>query len=49
MKRHGNLSQQVIAFENLLCAAEKASKGKRFRPPVAHFHFNLEHEKLTQA
>jgi retron-type reverse transcriptase len=44
MKRHGNLWQQVIAFANLLRAAEKARKGKRFRPPVAAFHFDLEHQ-----
>src|SRR5438874_6933807 len=44
MKRFGNLWQRVIAFENLLRAAQKACKGKRFSPPVARFHFNLEHE-----
>jgi RNA-directed DNA polymerase len=44
MKRFGNLWQRLIAFENLLRAANKASKGKRFRPPVVRFHFNLEHE-----
>jgi RNA-directed DNA polymerase len=44
MKRHGNLWENVISFENLLRAAEKARKGKRFRPAVASFHFNLEHE-----
>jgi retron-type reverse transcriptase len=44
MKRHGNLWPQVIRFEALLRAAEQACKGKRFRPSVAAFHFNLEHE-----
>src|SRR5262249_28461 len=44
MKRHGNLWENVIRFEALLCAAEQACKGKRFRPDVASFHFNLEHE-----
>lgn len=44
MKRHGNLWQKVISFESLLHAAEQACKGKRFRPDVAAFHFNLEHE-----
>jgi retron-type reverse transcriptase len=44
MKRHGNLWQEVISFENLLRAAAKACKGKRFRPPVAAFHFQLEKE-----
>ena len=44
MKRHGNLWEQVISFESLLRAAEKARKGKRFRPAVAAFHFDLERE-----
>jgi retron-type reverse transcriptase len=44
MKRYGNLWPQLISFENLLHAAAKASRGKRFRPDVAAFHFNLERE-----
>jgi RNA-directed DNA polymerase len=44
MKRYGNLWQDVISFEALLHAAEEARRGKRFRPAVASFHFNLEHE-----
>ena len=53
MKRHGNLWEQVISFEALLRAADKARKGKRFRPAVAAFHFDQEralwklHEELT--
>src|SRR5262245_16645402 len=53
MKRHGNLWPQVFSFEALLRAAEQACKGKRFRPGVAAFHFNLEpelwklHEELS--
>ena len=47
MRRHGNLWQHVISFEALLRAAEQACKGKRFRPNVADFHFNLEHELWT--
>ena len=47
MKRHGNLWQHVLSFESLLRAAEQACKGKRFRPTVASFHFNLEHELWT--
>src|SRR5262249_61189274 len=47
MKRHGNLWPQVIAFEALLRAAEQACKGKRFRPGVAAFHFDLEPELWT--
>ena len=42
LKRHGNLSEQVISFEALLRAAEQARKGKRFRPAVASFHFDQE-------
>ena len=44
MKRYGNLWAKLISFEALLRAAEQACKGKRFRPDVAAFHFNLEHE-----
>jgi retron-type reverse transcriptase len=47
MKRYGNLWRQVISFPALLRAAEQASKGKRFRPDVADFHFNLERELWT--
>ena len=53
MKRHGNLWEQVITFEALLRAADKARRGKRFRPAVAAFHFDQErelwklHEELT--
>jgi RNA-directed DNA polymerase len=53
MKRHGNLWDNVIRFEALLRAAEKACKGKRFRPAVAAFHFDQEralwklHEELS--
>lgn len=44
MKRHGHLWQQVVSFEALLRAAENARRGKRFRPAVAAFHFDLERE-----
>lgn len=44
MKRHGNLWEQLISFENLLLAATKACRGKRFRPDVAGFQFHLERE-----
>src|SRR5271168_3452562 len=53
MKRHGNLWQKVISFVALLRAADKARKGKRFRPAVALFHFDQErallrlHEELA--
>lgn len=42
MKRHGNLWNKIIDFENLLLAAQKAQKGKRFRENVLQFNFNLE-------
>lgn len=42
MKRHGNLWPQIITFENLLLAARKAQKNKRFTQPVLEFNENLE-------
>ncbi len=44
MKRHGNIWDGMIAFENLLRAAEKARRGQRFHPPAARFFFHLERE-----
>jgi retron-type reverse transcriptase len=44
VKRVGHLWQQLIGFDNLLRAAQTACKGKRFRPTVAGFHFDLERE-----
>lgn len=44
MKRYGNLWPRLISFENLLRAAEKACLGKRFRPEVARFHYDLERQ-----
>ncbi|BBC22441.1 RNA-directed DNA polymerase [Pseudanabaena sp. ABRG5-3] len=46
MKRHGNLYSQIISFENLLLAAKKAQKGKRYRDNVLAFNFHLESELL---
>jgi retron-type reverse transcriptase len=46
MKRYGNLYPQVITFENLLLAAQKAQKGKRFNPNVLLFNHQLESELL---
>ncbi|ELS33489.1 MULTISPECIES: RNA-directed DNA polymerase [Pseudanabaena] len=46
MKRHGNLYSQIINFENLLLAARKAQKGKRYRENVLVFNFHLESELL---
>ena len=42
MKRYGNLWPEIVAFENLLLAARKAQKGKRFRPNVLAFNHQLE-------
>jgi retron-type reverse transcriptase len=53
MKRTGYLWDRLIGFPNLLRAAEKARRGKRFRTPVAAFHLELEpqlwrlHEELA--
>lgn len=44
MKRYGNLWPQIIAFENLYTASKKAQRGKRFRPNVLKFNYNLELE-----
>lgn len=46
MKRIGNLFPSVTAFPNLLNAARKAQKGKRFRENVLRFNFKLEEELL---
>jgi RNA-directed DNA polymerase len=43
MKRHHNLWQQIAHFPNLLQAAQKAQRGKRTQPNVAHFNLDLEH------
>lgn len=34
MERYGNLWPDIIAFENLLLAARKAQRGKRYQPNV---------------
>jgi RNA-directed DNA polymerase len=47
MKRHGNLWQQITSFENLLLAARKAQRGKRFRDNVLAFNDRLEQNLLT--
>lgn len=47
MKRYGNLWPQIIDFENLLLAARKAQRGKRFRTNVLAFNYHLEQELLA--
>ncbi|WP_368041822.1 hypothetical protein [Nostoc sp. TCL240-02] len=44
MKRYGNLWNKIIAFGNLLSAAQQAQRGKRFRENVLEFNYNLEQE-----
>jgi len=40
MKTHKNLYPKICTFENLLLAAQKAQKGKRFQENVAAFNFS---------
>jgi retron-type reverse transcriptase len=44
MKRLGCLYSNITDFENLLLAAEKAEKGKRYHKNVLGFNYNLENE-----
>lgn len=46
MRRVGCLFERVVAWTNLLIAAKKAARGKRSRPVVARFFFNLEFELI---
>ena len=39
-----NLFPRILSFSNLLAAARRAQKGKRYRPDVLAFHANLEPE-----
>ncbi|MDF5733613.1 MAG: RNA-directed DNA polymerase [Rhizonema sp. PD38] len=44
MKRYGNLYSQIVSFENIIIAAKKAQRSKRFRENVLAFNDNLEAE-----
>jgi retron-type reverse transcriptase len=44
MKRYGNLYPQITDYSNILLAARKAQKGKRFKENVLNFNYNLEQE-----
>ena len=44
MKRYGNLWHKITDWENLLLAARRAQKAKRFRDNVLEFNYNLEKE-----
>jgi retron-type reverse transcriptase len=46
MRRTGNLWPTLTSFANLLYAARKAARGKRFRPAVAAFWFDMEKQLL---
>jgi len=47
VKTHKNLFEKITSFENLLLAAKKAEKGKRFKASTALFNMNLENELLS--
>jgi retron-type reverse transcriptase len=44
VKTYKHLYKRIYAFENLYTAFRKARRGKRSRPDVAAFEFNLELE-----
>lgn len=46
MKRHGNLWPQITDFANLMEAARKAQRGKRFQENVLAFNYDLESNLL---
>ena len=46
MKRVGHLFDNLVSWQNLLLAARRARRGKRFRPNVARFEYELEMELL---
>lgn len=45
-KRLKNIFPQITDFQNLLAAARKAQKGKRYRESILVFNFDLEHNLL---
>lgn len=47
MKRHGYLFEEICSFANLLKAARKAQKGKRFRLSTSVFNLGLEGELIS--
>jgi len=46
VKTYNDLFDKITAFDNLLKAAQKAQKGKRFKDACAIFNLNLEKELL---
>lgn len=47
MKRQGELFEEICSFRNLFAAASRARRGKRHRPDVVAFHYNLEGRLLA--
>lgn len=47
MKRYGHLFEKICSFENLVKAAKKAQRGKRFKSSTSEFNLRLEDELLT--
>jgi RNA-directed DNA polymerase len=47
MKRHGNLFEKIVTFENLLLASKKAMVGKKSKRSAASFYFDLENEIIA--
>lgn len=47
MKRKGDLFQEILSWRNLLVAAKKARRGKRYRRDVSKFHWDMEEELLS--
>jgi len=46
MKSYKNLFERIVAFDNLLLAAQRSQRGKRFRNEVLKFNYDLEKELL---
>lgn len=51
VKRTNHLFPEIISFENILAASQKARRGKRFRAATAGFELNLEKNlfKISEA
>lgn len=47
MKRHGQLWQRLVSFENIWAAYRKAIRGKGMKPYTLNFTNNLEHHLLA--
>ena len=47
MKSYGNLWPKITSFENLFQAFVRARRGKRSRPDVAEFEYDLESNLLS--